>query len=277
MTDLPRYFVAKHTSDLQRMEPRNIGIIVWTPAAAAGRFIAERTGAPGDVDGRSIPPFVISASAYKQWVAFWRSELNSKPSASGKALNKWAESLRQSSRGNFWLAEGGTILGSAEAQDVCELADDLFVQLVEPDATEELRDPALDQVADDIIRRLNLTRNECFHSRYQVSCRVAPNVSEKFEFSHAYKNGMLKRLYQRVPLASKRTPLRRAVHDSAWMFEKVVQQRIVTQDQAIALVFATEEQKKDPAISWSFDVLGSVARLANLANADEAISAFAIE
>jgi hypothetical protein len=277
MNDLPRYFVAKHISDLQRMEPRNVGVIVWTSAAGAGRFLAEKRGAPGDIDGRSIPPFVASASAYKQWVAFWRSELSNKPSSSGRALNRWAESLKQTSRGSFWLAEGGVILGNAQEQDVFELADDLFAQLVEPSVPEDSRDLALDQVADDLIRRLRLTRNECFHSRYQVSCSVAPNVSEKFEFSHAYKNGTLKRLYQRVPLAGKRTPLRRAVHDSAWMFEKVVQQRIVSRDQAVALVFATREQRKDPAVSWSFDVLGSVARLANLADPDEALSVFAIE
>jgi hypothetical protein len=277
MTDLARYFVAKHVSDLQRMEPKNIGVIVWTQSQAAGRFLAERPGAPGDVDGRSIPPFVASASAYKQWVAFWRGELGSKPTSPGKALNKWAEKLKQTSRGSFWLAEGGVILADAQTQDIGELADDLFAQLVESSTADDVRDPALDQVADGVIKRLRLARNECFHSRYQVSCPVAPNVSENFEFSHAYKNGTLKRLYQRVPLASRRTPLRRTVHDSAWMFEKVVQQRIVAREQAIALVYATAEQKKDPTISWSFDVLGSVARLANLADPDEALAAFAVD
>jgi hypothetical protein len=277
MIELPRYFVAKHISDLQRMEPKNIGVIVWARSAVAGRFLAERPGAPGDVDGRSIPPFVASASAYKQWVAFWRSELSNKPTSPGKALNKWAENLKHTSQGSFWLAEGGVILEDVEARDISELADDLFAQLVEPTAGEDARDMALDQVADNVIKRLRLTRNVCFHSRYQVSCSIAPNVNENFEFSHAYKNGTLKRLYQRVPLASKRTPLRRAVHDSAWMFEKVVQQHIVAREQAIALVYATNEQKKDPAVSWSFDVLSSVARLANLADPNEAIAAFAVD
>jgi hypothetical protein len=277
MTDSPRYLVAKHISDLQRMEPRNIGVIVWTPKAAAGRFLAERPGAPGDVDGRSIPPFVVSGGAYKQWVAFWRDELAAKPTVSGKALNKWEENLKRSSRGGFWLADGGVILGDADAQDVLDLADDLFVRLVEPTAAEDSRDLILDQVVDDIIRKLRLTRDECFHSRFQVSCPVAPNVSENFEFSHAYKNGSLKRLYQRVPLSVKKTPFRRTVHDSAWMFEKVVQQRIVAREQAIALVYATDEQKKDPAVSWSFGVLSSVARLANLADPDEALAAFAVD
>jgi hypothetical protein len=61
------------------------------------------------------------------------------------------------------------------------------------------------------------------------------------------------------------------------MFEKVVQQRIVARDQAIALVYVSEEQKKDPAISWSFDVLSSVARLANLADPNEALAAFVVD
>jgi hypothetical protein len=277
MTDQPRYLVAKHISDLQRMEPRNIGVIVWTPDYVAGRFLAERRGAPGDIDARSIPPFVASASAYKQWVAFWRSQLTNKPVASGKALQRWVENLKQTSKGSFWLADGGVILSSVRADDVVDLADDLFTQLVESNAPEDLRDTDLDRVADDVIRKLRLTRNECFQSRYQVSCSVAPNVEEKFEFSHAFKNGTLKRLYQRVPLAARRTPLRRTVHDSAWMFEKVIQQHIITRDQAIALVYATDEQRRDPAVSSSFEVLASVARLANLADPHEALRAFAIE
>src|ERR1700722_16693761 len=115
MTDLPRYLIAKHVADFQRMEPRNIGVIVWTPHCVEGRFLAERSGAPGDIDARSIPPFVASASAYKQWVAFWRSQLTDKPTASGKPLQQWVENLKQTSHGSFWLADGGVILSSVRS------------------------------------------------------------------------------------------------------------------------------------------------------------------
>jgi hypothetical protein len=276
MSGPPRYLVAKYISDLQRMEPRNIGVVVWAPGKVAARFIAERPGAPGDIDGRSVPPFVTSTAAYKQWVDFWRDLLKSRPPAAGGILHHWEDSLKRTSRGNFWLAEGGVIF-DRQTDDVQLLAEEMFRSLVEPIPSDDASDIALDSVADDIIRKLRLARNVNFHTRFRVVCSVAPNVEENFEFSHAYKNGSLKRLYQRVPLSAKKTPFRRTVHDSAWMFEKVVQQRIVSREQAVALVYATDEQKKDPAVSWSFDVLGSVARLANLANPNEALAAFAVD
>ena len=216
-------------------------------------------------------------AAYKQWVNFWRNELDAKPLSAGRILREWSDNLRRTSKGNFWLADGGTILDDVRSEDVAGITEELFHRLVEPVPSDEVRDVALDQVADDVIRKLRLARNASFHNRYWVDCRVAPNVTEAFEFSHAYSNGNLKRLYQRIPLAGKRTALRRVVHDSAWMFEKVVGQRMVTRDHAVALVYAVDEQKRDPAISWSFDVLRSVARVVNLADTNEAMSAFVVE
>src|ERR1700687_4815753 len=167
MSELPSYLVAKYVSDLQRMEPKNIGVIVWTPSAVSARFAAEKPNKPGEIDGRSIPAFVTSMAAYKQWVDFWRSELNTKPLRAGKILRKWSDNLRQSSWGNFWLAEGGTILDDVRSDDVEGIADDLFRKLVDPVSSDDGQDVALDRVADDVIRRLRLSQNANFHSRYR--------------------------------------------------------------------------------------------------------------
>lgn len=51
----PRYLIAKYIPDLRRMEPRNIGVIVWSPQGVAARFAAEKADTDGDVDGRSLP------------------------------------------------------------------------------------------------------------------------------------------------------------------------------------------------------------------------------
>jgi hypothetical protein len=276
MSDSPRYLVAKYISDLQRMEPRNIGVIAWVPGRASARFLAEKAGSVGDIDGRSVPPFVTSTSAYKQWVDFWRAELTEK-TVPRQRPQEWFNDLKGTSSGNFCLVDGGCILDGIDEGRLPQLTDDLFYRLVEPGLSDETRDPALDKVVDGLIKRLRLAENSAFHSKFQIPCEIAPRVIERFEFSHAYKNGSLKRLYQRVPLARRRTPLRRTVHDSAWMFEKVVQRGIISRDQAIALVFATEEQRKDPEVSWSFDVLNSVARVANLADSTEALAAFIVE
>lgn len=275
MSDSPRYLIAKYIADLQRMEPRNIGVVVWSAGKAFARFLAERPEIPGTVDGRSIPAFVTSTTAYKQWVEFWRSELNRNDSKSYS--QSWLEHLKEASRGNFLLAEGGFIVDPVAHEHLPSLTDDLFRRLVESNIAEEPKDPNLDQVADRLIKELRLSQNQYFRSKYEISCCVAPNVEERFEFSHAYKNGILKKLYQRVPLTRKRGPLRRIVHDSAWMFEKVVQDGIIKREHAVALVYATDEHRRDPEISWSFDVLGSVARVANLADQIDALSAFRMD
>jgi hypothetical protein len=274
MNNSVRFFVAKYISDLQRMEPRNIGVIVCTPDGASARFVGEKPGCLGDVDGRSVPAFVTSTGAYKQWVHFWRRELDIFNSIPNRRVLRFVDNLRVTSHGNFCLFDGGMILDPVVRTDLPLVADDLFHRLVETDASEELPDLALDRVADGIIKQLRLTQNSHFHSRYLLSCSVAPNVNERFEFSHAYANGSLKRLYQRVPLARRRTHLRRTIHDSAWMFEKVVQQSIIGREQAIALVYATDEQTRDPEVGWSLGVLNSVARVANLAVSSEAMTAF---
>ena len=66
------YLLAKYIGDLRRFEPKNIGVIVLTEQSVAGRFVAERSAKLGEVDGRSIPSFVSSASSYRQWISYWR-------------------------------------------------------------------------------------------------------------------------------------------------------------------------------------------------------------
>lgn len=65
-----RYLVAKYVPDLRRMEPKNIGVVVWSDGVVAARFAAECPEKSGTVDDRCVPGFVRSLSAYKQWVRF---------------------------------------------------------------------------------------------------------------------------------------------------------------------------------------------------------------
>jgi hypothetical protein len=85
MIERPRYLVAKYISDLQRMEPRNIGIVVCASGVTCARFLGEKPGRPGHVDGRKVPPFVTSVAAYKQWIEFWRGEFEDFPRRSSRA------------------------------------------------------------------------------------------------------------------------------------------------------------------------------------------------
>lgn len=266
----PRYLLAKYIADLDRMEPNNIGVIVWSPDDVEARFLAEKTDQPGVIDGRSIPSVVTSSSAYRQWIEFWRAELQ-KPEieiADGTKVPqgspKFLDALQSWNRGNFVLADAGVLIDHVDADDLANLTDHLFNTLVATSRSDEPRDPTLNERCDQLLEETQLANNPHFFSRYQVSCQVAPNATETFEFSHAYANGSLLRLYQRVPLPRRKRLLRKTVHDSAWMLEKVVQANLISQDRTAAIVYVTEDQRAEAGVSEALRVLGSVSRVLDL-------------
>jgi hypothetical protein len=156
--------------------------------------------------------------------------------------------------------------------DVDDVVAHLYQSLVEQ-TPEETRDPSLDEICEQLISDANLAQNPNFKSQYGVNVTLAPGVEERFEFSHGYGNGSPKRLYQRVPLSKQRTPRRKSVHDTAWMFEKVTRE-IVPKDSAVALVHATPEQAREPDIARLLRVLGSVCRVLNVSDQGKALQEF---
>lgn len=272
----PRYLIAKYIGDLRRVEPRNIGVILWTPAGVAARFLAERADRPGAVDGRRVPSFVTSTGAYKQWIEFWRGELEKTEIESvadpDKKVNRrdpgCLDVLMASGKGNFVLADGGLLLDPV--QDVEDAVDFLFNTLVESGVQEEQRDVTLDEVCDRLIEETNLLKDASFHSDYEVPCQVAPGVMEQFQFSHAYRNGSIKRLYQRVPLSPLKAMQRKNLHDAAWMFERVTEAKIIRKENAVSLVFVPEGHSADNGVDRWLSVLGMVSRVVDVGNEEAA-------
>src|SRR5205814_776714 len=121
----PHYLIAKYIPDLRRMEPRNIGVVVWTPGAVDARFVAEKPDHPGQLDRRSIPSFVTSPDAFRQWVVYWRREMEKseiEPVAGGarvaRSSPEYLSTLMSGNRGNFHLVEGGVLLDPLEPEEL---------------------------------------------------------------------------------------------------------------------------------------------------------------
>ncbi len=267
----PRFLVAKYIPDLQRMEPRNIGVVVWSPVGTAARFLAERSDRPGTVDGRSVPGFVTSQQAYRQWIQFWRSELDRpaiEPAEDGAHVPQgspnFVEALRATSGGNFVLVDGGFLLDPVAGDELLQLVEHLYAILVQTSIGDEARDQDLDAICDRLIYETRLNWDSHFYTRYRVEYQIAPGVREEFTFSHAYANGVVQRLYQRVPLSKRPTTLRKNVHDAAWMFEKVIENETIQPDQGAALVYATPEEQEDREVGRALRTLASVTRVLNV-------------
>lgn len=273
-----RFQVAKFVPDLLRDEPRNIGIILWSRERVVARFLGEKPERPGEVDGRSIPAFVTDPSVYRQWVRFWQAEIKKpgiEPIRGGalipRASDAFLPALRESGRGSYVLVDGGDLLdiGGDDEVDLHAALMQLYTALVDSGgAVEEPVDPSLDELCDRYVSESGLFGDPNFHANYGLECSWKQGVSEHFEFSYAYRNGTLQRLYHRLPFPKRRGALRKVIHDSAWMFEKVTQAQLIGPNQGAVLLHATEEQVQEPEVQSALRVLESVTRVFNVAAPD---------
>lgn len=285
----PRFVLLKHVPDLTRFEPKNFGVVVWAPRAAAARFVAE-VDLTGDVDGRSVPSFITNVSAYKQWVRFWREQIAAGAIESlrgGPTVTvsspEFMDALIETSTLDYIVSDGGYILDPVTPDNIDNVVDELYDRLVAiggPPASsvqqDEPKDPDLDDICDELIREAKLLNDPNFRSGFVVNCAItlSGNIFESFEFSHAYKNGSIRQLYQRVPLSKQKKTLRKTIHDSTWMFEKVARGGVATTDQCACLVYVNNERGRDPDVVHSLEVLSSVSRVVNVGDRDAALSEF---
>ncbi len=275
-----KYLLAKYIPDMHRFEPRNIGVIVWSPLGVEARFLAEYPNRPGDVDGRSIPGFVTSASAYKQWIRYWRDSFAREgihPVRGGEVVPAssaaFIEALQQTGRGNFVIADAGSVLDAVGEEELSAVADQLFAQLVEANVADEPRDIGFDELCDSLMERAHLKQHRNFHDRFPVRCTVR-GVEEEFQFSHAIANGTLERAYQRFPIPKGKGRLQKNRDATAWMLESLLNNHLITPDKTVLLVDATGEQAAQTEVEKSLRLLGSMSRVVNIHNESEALGEF---
>lgn len=281
-----RYLVAKYIADTWRMEPRNVGVIVVGPTSWAARFVGESPARPGQIDGRSLRGWMGSIAAYRQWIKYWRGLLDQAPEPFVLSV---IEQLLQSKEGNFELTEGGALLDQVAADQIQDVVGFLFEQLVTPREKaraefelEQQSEPlavaeqlSLDVICDSLIRKTSLASSLHFENDFRIKCRVRQDSTQEEEliFSHAYRNGAT-RIFQRVPFSGQGPALRRVVHDSAWMFEKAVENRVAdAPSSCISLVFSPP-QSRNPEAAQMLRVLGVVSKVVDVSDERRALAEF---
>jgi len=260
------------------MEPRNIGIILWSTEGIAARFLKEKVDRPGEVDGRSIPAWIESFGVYKQWIKFWRKEIDKEilhPYDGGIAVSKddprFLDVLKTSGRGNFMLVDGGVLLEDLKENDLASAVDYLYDLLIATPDDEEARDETLKDMIDRIVSETHLKTNRNFKPRYHVKCAVAGTVTD-FEFNYAYGNGHPRRLYHRASLASRQADT--YVHNAAFMFEKVIAADVIKQEEGAVLVYANERDLEKRSVRDAISILGGITRVLNLADIEQVTREF---
>src|SRR5579872_826727 len=95
---MSRYLIARYIKDLARMEPRNIGVILFpSDGHVLARFLGEKKG---DLDLRVVRSQVTHTQTYRQWIDYWRYTMHK------SSIKEVADKILASSRGNYQVTEG---------------------------------------------------------------------------------------------------------------------------------------------------------------------------
>jgi hypothetical protein len=131
-----RFMVAKYTPDLHRMEPRNIGIILWADSGATvARFMGEQS------DGSVRVPSLVEKNdrhAFREWHTYWRHQMSAEGISrrSGEIVDRsspqFLEALREKSKEQFRLVDGGTFSETISEREMERALGELYDRIVEP-------------------------------------------------------------------------------------------------------------------------------------------------
>lgn len=130
-----RFMVAKYVPDLHRMEPRNIGVVLWADSGATvARFIGEQP------DGSLRVPSLVEKQdrhAFREWHTYWRHQLATDGirRRSGEVVPKtspdFLEALREKSKEQFRLTDGGTFSETIAEREMDRALGELYDRIVE--------------------------------------------------------------------------------------------------------------------------------------------------
>lgn len=266
----PRFVIAKYAPDLRRMEPRNIGVIVWNEGTVAAKFV-------GDSGGSLRRLHLNSPRVFKEWVDFWRSEIN-KPklrlAARGdveRSSPEFVDALLSTSRQNFMLVDGGFLLESLPISETENLAADLFREFVEEPskqhAVDQFASRRLRHEADALLKRAELMKRKDFFEPFDWLCPIrGTNLHLKFDY--ALHEGTPYSLFERVSLSKQQS-----VMSAFSMFDAMLQanpQRL-SKDKCVAFVNASDAELQQSELVESLKLIESTCTVINVCEARDAV------
>ncbi len=270
---VPSYLIAKYIPDMRRMEPRNIGIILWSEGAIAARFMGESFG--GQLVDH-VPSFIGAKSkkVYVQWINHWRRHLRKTSIVlrSGqkveRASDNFLAAFRTKSRDNYVLVNGGVLLDQVRPEDMQDTIDYLFDKLVREEGHDE-KDQAFRVLRKGwrrVVTGTGLRRRSDFKEKYPLFCRIE-GVSRELKFDNAIGNGHPDALFQRTLLNRDES-----VYSTFLMLRAVTEQGILTKEKCAAVVHASASELQLPTVQSAVEMLRHHATIVNVGNEEDAIT-----
>jgi hypothetical protein len=272
-TDLsPRYLVAKHVPDIRRFEPRNIGVILWTPDGFSARFLGEDTR--GHFDGRKRPSFVRDSQMYGEWIRFWRYYVSHPSELSAYTGNQVdpgnpsiVEVLKEAAQPSFPLVEGGRLLDAVSFEQRPAVLKQIYQLVV--DETELVDEKiTIEQAVQAARNEYQLERSPHWRDDYELklSSAKAPII-----FDHAFIGKKVERLWQRWPVMPNRKLMEQVACSVAFKFEQASKLKITKSNLGALVAFSKSEEKRWKKLE---ELVGGYAPIYNLNSRQDRKSAF---
>jgi len=181
------YFICQYLADAFRREPRNVGVIVRRDQQVECLFAGETDSG---VDGRKIG-WIRDQNAYKQWVAFWKRQVERRDVNLEKRL-------LESGKTNYYVVSGGTLAGTSSdsLRYVCNY---LFSTLVSfggvddlEEADEEKSSPPLERMIASAFREAKIFGSVSRSSSPVYKDKSIFGENKPHDFAFVQKSGVLR-------------------------------------------------------------------------------------
>ena len=250
---MQRYLVAKFAPDVFRMEPRNIGIVLWADGRVAAKFL---TG--------SAAEFVSDKPVYDRWIAFWNRLVSERAVANGTIVTAddpgFLDALMKTQEGNFMLTDGGRVLDEIDRGEIKSATEFLFSEMVAPlpDEVHAQEEDSLSQIADSIFEEAGVRDRSDWRGSTTVKCWVK-DVLEEFPFSYVFgTDRKTSAVFQRVPIGR-----RQSVNNAAFMMEWIGFKVVKARSRRGAIIDTSAGQ---PTREQSIAMLGQFATVIDVAD-----------
>ncbi len=269
---LPKFLIAKYAPDLRRMEPRNFGLIAWSPEAVSARFLGESPDG-----GIRAPAFVHpdTRHAYKQWVEYWRLMINKKSittktgDEAKQSDPRFLDVLRSKVKPQFFLVDAGSLMEAVDPQDFEEMTDELFETLVQDERSSSGQDHSLKLRAatNKVIKRSKVREAGDFQESFPILCPVGTH-HKPFTFDYAFgPTESPKAIFHRVLLSQAKS-----LHSTLFMFEHLKSSNInrLNRITRCAFVYSADIATGDADTANDVDILREYAEVIDVSNEEGA-------
>ena len=190
----PRFVVAKYAADLGRMEPRNIGVILWAKGEAHHKFLSDDVAAT----------IVSELDVYRRWVNFWSASIagthieprrgDPVPLSDPACL----DALITTQKGNYILTDAGRLMQSLRKKEIGNATSFLFRELVALKGDRQKNDSlGFASRCQTVLEASGIAARDDFKQKYEVEVNVY-GVKRPVHFSYGFGNGHPNALLQRV-------------------------------------------------------------------------------